>query len=122
MQDKFKLRHQDLLDASTRCFWPLVSSNRWLSIRIEFLGNGLVFLTAVASAVLLPQRYPPPPSHYHHQTYCNALNEWTIGVTENLGAEIVTVLHKFFKATLSGNVWLNQICLLTHVCRCTLDQ
>ena len=57
LQQQFKLKHQDLLDASTRCFWPLVCTNRWLSIRIEFLGTGLVFLTAFASAVLLPQRY-----------------------------------------------------------------
>lgn len=57
MQRDFKARHEALMDASTRCWWPLVCCNRWLSIRLELIGATLVFCTAVASAVVLPQRF-----------------------------------------------------------------
>ena len=63
LQEGFHARHNALLDASTRCWWPLMSVNRWLSIRLEFLGTTLVLCTAVAATVLLPRRCtrPPPP-------------------------------------------------------------
>ena len=57
LQGRFGERHRRLLDTSTQCWWPLVTSNRWLSVRLEFIGTGLVFCTAVAAAVVLPQRY-----------------------------------------------------------------
>jgi hypothetical protein len=56
MQTRFLERHNALLDLCNQCWWPLVSTNRWLSIRLEFIGTCLVFCTAVASAVLLPRR------------------------------------------------------------------
>lgn len=56
LQSRFGERHNKLLDASSQCWWPLVTSNRWLSVRLETIGNALVFCTAVAAAMILSQR------------------------------------------------------------------
>lgn len=45
---------QALLDASNRAWWPIQVVNRWLSVRLELLGAAIVFLAALAVAVLLP--------------------------------------------------------------------
>ena len=43
---------QGLVNASNRAYWPLVSSNRWLSVRLEFVGALTVFGTAMTVAIL----------------------------------------------------------------------
>jgi ATP-binding cassette, subfamily C (CFTR/MRP), member 1 len=42
------------LDAATRTHWPLMCLNRWLSVRLELLGIGVVACAAVSAGVLLP--------------------------------------------------------------------
>lgn len=54
VQDRFMDRNYRLLDASNRCYWPAQCVNRWLSVRLELLGIGIVFVTTVLVVVAVP--------------------------------------------------------------------
>jgi len=43
LQDRFTATNFNHLDYSNRAYFPIVSTNRWLSIRLEVLGTGVVF-------------------------------------------------------------------------------
>ena len=42
----------DLVNKSTRAHWPSTVLNRWLSTRLEMLGNGVIFATALLTCVV----------------------------------------------------------------------
>ena len=47
-------REARLVDASSRTIWPLRVLDRWLSVRLELLANGVVGGTALAYAIAPP--------------------------------------------------------------------
>merc|ERR1712176_93030 len=49
--EKFDGKNLALLTKSNRAYWPLVSSNRWLSVRLEYLGSSITFTCALVSAI-----------------------------------------------------------------------
>jgi len=49
--EKFDGKNLGLLTKSNRAYWPLVSSNRWLSVRLEYLGSSITFTCALVSAI-----------------------------------------------------------------------
>ena len=51
LEDRFKLENEMKIDFSQKCYQPSLSSNRWLSIRLEILGN-MILLFAALFAVL----------------------------------------------------------------------
>jgi ATP-binding cassette, subfamily C (CFTR/MRP), member 1 len=53
-QDAFLLRNAHLLNESNRAWWPAQCVNRWLSVRLELLGTGVVFGTAIFVVALMP--------------------------------------------------------------------
>jgi len=53
-QDQLRERNLDLIDASNRAYWPHMSINRWLSMRLESLGNLITTLSAVVVTVISP--------------------------------------------------------------------
>ncbi|SPO01024.1 probable multidrug resistance protein [Cephalotrichum gorgonifer] len=48
--DRFKLENEWRVDANLRAFFPSISANRWLAIRLEFIG-GVVILSAAGLAI-----------------------------------------------------------------------
>jgi len=50
LESSFDLKNLGLLNRSNRAYWPLVSSNRWLSVRLEYLGTSITFSCALISA------------------------------------------------------------------------
>ena len=46
-QPVFAQRNEELMDASNRAWWPIQIVNRWLSIRLELMGQTMVLGTAV---------------------------------------------------------------------------
>ena len=52
LEENFEQMNSGLIDSSNKAYWPLVSSNRWLSVRLEFVGNSIVFATAMCVAIL----------------------------------------------------------------------
>ena len=51
LEDRFRLENEMKIDFSQKCYQPSLSSNRWLSIRLEILGN-MILLFAALFAVL----------------------------------------------------------------------
>ena len=52
-QPAFAARNEALMDGSNRAWWPIQIVNRWLSIRLEFMGQGMVLGTAVFVTLLI---------------------------------------------------------------------
>ncbi|KAL7408757.1 hypothetical protein BDY24DRAFT_419499, partial [Mrakia frigida] len=52
-QDRFLTNNEARLDRSNTCYLPGVSVNRWLAVRLEFLGSLLMFSAALASVFAL---------------------------------------------------------------------
>ena len=46
-QDRFALENEWRMDANLRAYFPSVSANRWLAVRLEFLGSVIIFASAV---------------------------------------------------------------------------
>jgi ABC-type multidrug transport system fused ATPase/permease subunit len=55
LESRFDTKNQNLLTQSNRAYWPMVSSNRWLSVRLEYLGTTVTFSCALVSAVFASQ-------------------------------------------------------------------
>ena len=51
MEDRFKSENEMKIDFSQKCYQPSLASNRWLSIRLEILGN-VILLFAALFAIL----------------------------------------------------------------------
>ena len=47
MQADFTATNENLLDSSARVWWPIQVGNRWLSIRLELMGQSIVLATAL---------------------------------------------------------------------------
>ncbi|CAM1502994.1 Fc.00g077700.m01.CDS01 [Cosmosporella sp. VM-42] len=50
-QQRFELENEWRVDANLRAYFPSISANRWLAVRLEFIG-GIVILSAAGFAVL----------------------------------------------------------------------
>lgn len=66
-QPQFLAVSRALVDASTRAWWPIMTCNRWLQIRLEFIGIAIMTAISLSVAVLRwphdPGVWPPnPPS------------------------------------------------------------
>ena len=53
-QGTFMEKNKYLLNESNKCFWPIQCVNRWLSVRLELLGNFIVLCSAVVVAGIMP--------------------------------------------------------------------
>ena len=52
--DRFSTKNKELIDKDHQAYYPSVAANRWLAIRLEFIGNTLLGTTALLCAI---QRY-----------------------------------------------------------------
>ena len=50
-QARFALENEWRMDANLRAYFPSVSANRWLAVRLEFLGSVIIFAAAVFAIV-----------------------------------------------------------------------
>ncbi|CAB1429177.1 unnamed protein product [Pleuronectes platessa] len=50
-QERFLEKNETILDLNLRSVYPWVVSNRWLAIRLEFLGNLVVFFSALLAVI-----------------------------------------------------------------------
>ena len=50
-QARFALENEWRMDANLRAYFPSVSANRWLAVRLEFLGSIIIFASAVFAIV-----------------------------------------------------------------------
>ncbi|KAJ8251178.1 hypothetical protein GJAV_G00218150 [Gymnothorax javanicus] len=50
-QDRFIRQNQDRVDRNQRAYYPSIVANRWLAVRLEFLGNCIVLFAALFAVV-----------------------------------------------------------------------
>jgi len=50
-QARFKMENEWRVDANLRAYFPSISSNRWLAVRLEFLGSIIIFSAAVFAII-----------------------------------------------------------------------
>ncbi|PIK33253.1 ATP-binding cassette transporter subfamily C member C1 [Apostichopus japonicus] len=50
-QKDFILQNEQLVDRNQETYYPNIVSNRWLAIRLEFIGNGIVFFAALFATI-----------------------------------------------------------------------
>ena len=50
-QGRFALENEWRMDANLRAYFPSVSANRWLAVRLEFIGSVIIFASAVFAIV-----------------------------------------------------------------------
>ncbi|XP_043911577.1 ATP-binding cassette sub-family C member 2 [Protopterus annectens] len=50
-QDRFLQHNENTVDLNQKCVYPWIVSNRWLAIRLEFVGNLVVFFAALFAVI-----------------------------------------------------------------------
>lgn len=52
--NRFNYANQCFLDANNRAYFPSISANRWLAVRLEFMGSIIIFAASGLAVVSLP--------------------------------------------------------------------
>ncbi|KAG2416141.1 hypothetical protein HFD88_007333 [Aspergillus terreus] len=50
-EDRFSLENEWRMDANLRAYFPSISANRWLAVRLEFIGSVIILASAVLSII-----------------------------------------------------------------------
>ncbi|GAQ44111.1 hypothetical protein AtubIFM55763_002709 [Aspergillus tubingensis] len=50
-EERFTLENEWRMDANVRAYFPSISANRWLAVRLEFIGSVIILASAVLSIV-----------------------------------------------------------------------
>ncbi|XP_061083514.1 ATP-binding cassette sub-family C member 2-like [Conger conger] len=91
-QDRFLRHNETTIDENLKSVYPWVASNRWLAIRLEFLGNLVVFFAALFAVISRELMY----SGLVGLSLSYALNvtqtlNWLVRMTSELETNIVAV-------------------------------
>lgn len=57
-QKRFNANNEARVDRNQSCYMPAMAINRWLAVRLEFLGSCLMFSTALVSVTALVYHFP----------------------------------------------------------------
>ena len=57
-QDRFVAENEGRLDRNQECYFPSVSCNRWLAVRLELMGSVLIFAAATLAVFTLVREGP----------------------------------------------------------------
>src|SRR3954449_6158246 len=94
-QDRFTLENEWRVDANFRAYFPSISANRWLAVRLEFIGSiiilasaGLAIVTVGTGRVLSPGMVGLAMSYALQIT--QSLN-WIVRQTVEVETNIVSV-------------------------------
>ncbi len=58
-QDRFILENEWRVDANLRAYFPSINANRWLAVRLEFIGSLIILAAALFSALSVSPRGGP---------------------------------------------------------------
>ncbi|XP_074649425.1 multidrug resistance-associated protein 1-like isoform X1 [Tubulanus polymorphus] len=91
-EDRFIRESQQRVDDNHICYYPNVVSNRWLAIRLEFVGNCIIFFSALFAVVARDTVSPGTVglSITYAMNVTQTLN-WMVRMTSELETNIVSV-------------------------------
>src|SRR5206468_733504 len=78
-QDRFKLENEWRVDANLRAYFPSISANRWLAVRLEFIGAVVILAAAGFSVIAVATGKKPDPG--------------MVGLALSYGLQITTSLN-----------------------------
>jgi ABC-type multidrug transport system fused ATPase/permease subunit len=84
-QDRFELENEWRVDGNLRAYFPSISANRWLAVRLEFIG-AIVILAAAGFAVIAVASGTP-------------LSAGMVGLAMSYGLQITTSLNWIVRQT-----------------------
>lgn len=84
-QERFELENEWRVDANLKAYFPSISANRWLAVRLEFIG-GLVILAAAGFIVVAMATHVP-------------LNGGLVGLAMSYALQITTSLNWIVRQT-----------------------
>lgn len=84
-QERFQLENEWRVDANLRAFFPSISANRWLAVRLEFIG-AVVILAAAGFPVITVARHIP-------------LSPGLVGLAMSYALQITTSLNWIVRQT-----------------------
>lgn len=94
-QERFELENEWRVDANLRAYFPSVSANRWLAVRLEFIGGVVILAAAGLSVIAVANGKPPKPglvglAMSYALQITTALN-WIVRQTVEVETNIVAV-------------------------------
>jgi ATP-binding cassette subfamily C (CFTR/MRP) protein 1 len=60
-QKRFSLENEWRVDANLRAYFPSISANRWLAVRLEFIGSLIILAAAGLAIIAMSTNKPPSP-------------------------------------------------------------
>lgn len=84
-QDRFQLENEWRIDANLRAYFPSISANRWLAVRLEFIG-AIVILAAASLAIISVARH-------------SGLSDGIVGLAMSNALQITTSLNWIVRQT-----------------------
>ncbi|KAJ4304167.1 ATP-binding cassette glutathione S-conjugate transporter ycf1 [Collariella sp. IMI 366227] len=84
-QDRFELENEWRVDANLRAYFPSISANRWLAVRLEFIGAVVILAAAGFSVISVASGTP--------------LSEGWVGLAMSYGLQITTSLNWIVRQT-----------------------
>jgi ABC-type multidrug transport system fused ATPase/permease subunit len=84
-QQRFELENEWRVDANLRAYFPSISANRWLAVRLEFIG-GVVILAAAGLSIISVSNH-------------SGLTEGTVGLAMSYALQITTSLNWIVRQT-----------------------
>lgn len=84
-QDRFQLENEWRVDANLRAYFPSISANRWLAVRLEFIGAVVILAAAGFSVVSVASGAP--------------LTEGMVGLAMSYALQITTSLNWIVRQT-----------------------
>lgn len=92
----FRMEHENKVDYNLQAYYPSVASNRWLAMRLEFLGNSIIFFTALFIIIDSLQAEPSirPGNAGLALTYAMSVTQtlnWMVRMAAELETNIVAV-------------------------------
>ncbi|KAK4106280.1 hypothetical protein N658DRAFT_490887 [Parathielavia hyrcaniae] len=84
-QDRFELENEWRVDSNLRAYFPSISANRWLAVRLEFIGAVVILAAAGFSVIAVATGTP--------------LSDGMVGLALSYGLQITTSLNWIVRQT-----------------------
>ncbi|ODV92957.1 hypothetical protein CANCADRAFT_30952 [Tortispora caseinolytica NRRL Y-17796] len=93
-EKRFAHTNEARVDRNLMAYFPSVSANRWLAVRLEFLGSAIIFLTALLSVASISRGYVSAGLVGLSLSYALQITQslnWIVRMTVDVETNIVSV-------------------------------